>query len=37
MMRDLYNRNIFYNKIELDNSYPDFILKNRNLFSDWIL
>lgn len=37
MMKDLYNRNIFYEKIELDDSYPEFILKNRNLFLDWIL
>ena len=33
-MKDLYNRNIFYEKIELDDSYPEFILKNRNLFLD---
>ena len=36
-MKDLFNRNKFYHKVELDDSYPEFILKNRNLFASWIL
>ena len=35
--RDLFKRNFFYNKVNLDNSFPDYILKNKNLFKDWIL
>jgi beta-1,4-mannosyl-glycoprotein beta-1,4-N-acetylglucosaminyltransferase len=35
--RDLFKRNKFYNKIELDNSFPKYILKNKEKFKDWIL
>lgn len=35
--RDLFKRNKFYNKIELDNSFPKYILKNKEKLKDWIL
>ena len=35
--RDLFKRNKFYNKIDLDNSFPEYILRNKGKFKDWIL
>ena len=35
--RDLFKRNKFYNKIDLDNSFPEYILRNKRKFKDWIL
>ena len=35
--RDLFKRDRYYKKVELDQSFPDFIRKNQNLFSEWIL
>ncbi len=34
---DLFERGHKYVKIELDNSFPDFITKNKEKFSDWII
>ena len=34
---DLFNRNINYNVVELDNSFPDYILKNKDKFKEWIV
>ena len=34
---DLFNRGFDLKKIDLDNSYPDYILKNKNNFKNWIL
>ena len=34
---DLFERNHQYKKIELDSSYPEFILENKNDFEDFIL
>jgi len=36
-MRDLFNRNRYYEKVQLDDSYPDFILNNRASLENWIL
>jgi len=36
-MRDLFNRNRYYDKVQLDDSYPDFILNNRASLENWIL
>ena len=36
-MKDLFNRNKFYHKVELDDSYPEFILNNRASLANWIL
>ena len=34
---DIFDRDIFYQKIEFDNSFPNYILNNRKKFKDWIL
>ena len=36
-LEDLYGKGYMYEKLELDNSYPVFILKNKSLFKDYIL
>lgn len=35
--RDLFGRNRVYQKTALDNSFPDYILKNKDLFKEWVL
>ena len=35
--RDLFLRDRYYKKVELDQSFPDFLRKNQNLFNEWIL
>jgi beta-1,4-mannosyl-glycoprotein beta-1,4-N-acetylglucosaminyltransferase len=35
--KDLFNRNIEYTKIQIDNSFPQYIKDNKDLFKDWIL
>ena len=35
--RDLFKRNVFYSKIDMDSSFPEYILKNKDLLKDWIL
>ena len=34
---DLFGRNIRYEKINLDESFPEYILSNKDRFKDWIL
>ncbi len=34
---DLFNRNIFYKKINLDKSFPDYLVKNKDLYKKWII
>jgi len=34
---DLFGRNIKYEKINLDDSFPEYILSNKDRFKDWIL
>ena len=34
---DLFQRKINYRKIEIDNSFPDYIVKNKEMFKKWIL
>ena len=34
---DIIGRDEKYNKVQLDQSYPDYIIKNKNLFSKWIV
>ena len=36
-LRDLYGRNHQYKKIAIDESYPDFLLKNLDKLQDYIL
>ena len=35
--KDLFNRNIEYKKINIDNTFPEYIIKNKEMFKDWIL
>ena len=35
--KDILGRNFNYKKIESDNTYPEFILNNREVFKKWIL
>ena len=35
--RDLFKRDKLYNKIDLDNSFPEYILRNKKKFKNWIL
>ena len=36
MGKDLFDRNIQYNIVELDESFPEYVFKNKNKFKDWI-
>ncbi len=35
--KDLFERNINYKKINIDNSFPNYIVENKEMFKDWIL
>jgi len=35
--QDLFNRDIKYKKIEIDESYPKYILNNKSMFKEWII
>ena len=35
--QDLFNRNIKYKKIELDESFPKYILDNKEVYKQWII
>ena len=34
---DLFQRKIKYKKINIDNTFPEYIVKNKEMFKDWIL
>ena len=34
---DLFNRKIDYKKVNIDETFPEYIIKNREMFKDWIL
>ena len=34
---DILDRNFIYKKIEIDSSYPDFIIKNKEKLKEWII
>ena len=36
-LKDLFNRNIKYQKVKLDDTFPQYILKNREIFKNWII
>jgi beta-1,4-mannosyl-glycoprotein beta-1,4-N-acetylglucosaminyltransferase len=36
-LRDLFKRDRMYKKVELDNTFPNFILNNKDAFKNWIL
>ena len=35
--QDLFERKINYKKIEIDNSFPEYVVKNKEMLKDWIL
>ena len=35
--QDLFNRNIKYEKIEIDESFPKYIFENKTMFKEWII
>ena len=34
---DIFNRNYKYQKVNLDNTFPEYILNNLGKFEDWII
>jgi beta-1,4-mannosyl-glycoprotein beta-1,4-N-acetylglucosaminyltransferase len=34
-LEDIFNRNIFFKKVKVDNSYPKYILDNKKKFKNW--
>ena len=34
---DLFGRGLNFKRIEIDNSYPDYIINNKEKYSDWII
>ena len=36
-LKDPFNRNLNLKKTKIDETYPEFIQKNKNMFKDWIL
>ena len=37
MGKDIFNRGISYKKVEIDRSFPRYILENKEKFKDWII
>ena len=35
--KDIFNRNINYKKVELNDSFPEYILENLKKYEDWII
>ena len=35
--KDIFNRNFYYKKIDIDNKFPEHIRKNQNKFENWII
>ena len=35
--KDLFNRSFEYKKIEIDESFPKYILENKAIFEEWII
>ena len=33
---DVFHRQVNYKKVEIDYSYPEYIIKNKMLLTDWI-
>ena len=36
-LEDIFNRDIIYKKVEIDNTYPKYLLDNINYYKDWII
>ena len=37
MGKDLFNRNIEYKPIKIDETFPDYIVKNKDFLKKWIV
>ena len=35
--KDLFDREQYFEKIDIDNSYPDIIINNKNIYKNWII
>ena len=35
--QDLFDRNIKYEKIGIDESFPDYVFNNKEMFKEWII
>ena len=35
--KDIFNRNIFFQKVQIDDSFPEYIVKNKQKFSEFII
>ena len=35
--KDIFDRKQYYEKVDIDDSYPDYIRKNLNTLKDWIV
>jgi beta-1,4-mannosyl-glycoprotein beta-1,4-N-acetylglucosaminyltransferase len=36
-LEDIFDRNINYQKIDIDNTFPEYLVKNLDLYSEWIV
>ena len=34
---DIFDRDIKYRKIQIDNSFPEYIAKNKDKYKEWII
>ena len=37
MKKDIFDRDIKYKKVELDNTFPKYIIENKDKFKQWII
>ena len=37
MKKDIFDRKITYKKVEIDDSFPKYIIENKEKFKDWII
>ena len=37
MRKDIFNRKISYKKVQIDNSFPRYIIENKDKFKEWII
>ena len=35
--KDIFNRNIFFQKVQIDDSFPEYIVQNKQKFSEFII
>ena len=35
--QDLFDRNIKYKKVDLDDTFPKYIINNKSIFEEWIV